>query len=84
MNNQFMNKYFGPLPSEYCNYFYVLSIFFALYAVMILFVLFGYIFMNFNKMNYSIVANSIFAMLSALIVYFANRLLHTMCVNSVR
>jgi len=84
MNNSFMNKYFGPLSSEYCNYFYVLSILFALYAVMILFVLFGYIIMNFNKLNYFTISNSIFAMLSALIVYFANRLLHTMCVNSIR
>ena len=84
MNNPFMNKYFGPLSSEYCNYFYVLSILFALYGVMILFVLFGYILMNFNKLNYSTISISIFAILNAFIVYFANRLLYTMCVYSIR
>ena len=79
-----MNKYFGPLPMEYCAYFYILSILFALYAVMIFIVLSGYVLMNFNKLNTSIVINSIFAMLSAFVVYFANRLLHTMCANSTR
>lgn len=84
MNNSFMNKYFGPLSIEYCTYFYVLSIFFALYGVMILFVLSGYVLMNFNKLNSSIIMNSIFSMLSAFIIYFANRLLHTMCIHSTR
>ena len=84
MNNSFMNKYFGPLSIEYCTYFYMLSIFFALYIVMILFALVGYVFMNINKLNSSIIVNSIFAMLSGFVIYFSNRLLHTMCIHSIR
>ena len=83
MNTAFMNRYFGPLPKEYCAYFYFLSVLFGLYFIIIVFAMFGYSAMNFNKLNVSLVFKSFYVLLSVLVIYFANRLLHTMCLGSI-
>ena len=82
MNSKFINNYFGPLPKEYCAYFYILSMCFAIYFLIILFTMFGYIFMNIKNLNFSVIIKFVFSLSSALVIYFANRLLHTMCINS--
>jgi hypothetical protein len=82
MTNQFITNYFGPLPKEYCAYFYILSMVFAIYFLIIFFTMLGYVFTNIKNLNFSIIMKFLFSLSSALVIYFANRLLHTMCINS--
>ena len=81
--NNFMQDYFGPLGQEYCLYFYILSvIFFILFILSIIGVVAG-VAMNYKKLNSMFILNSAFLVLNTLLAYFVNRLLNTMCVNSV-
>jgi len=79
----FMDQYFGPLPREYCLYFYALSIvfgiMFAISAVSIVYFMITHI----KKVNTMFIVNSVFILLNSLLAYLANRLLHTMCVKSI-
>ena len=83
MSSSFMNAYFGPLSREYCAYFYVLSIFFGIVFVIVLLSIVGFIAMNYKKVNGMYMMNSVLVLVNLFIVYFANRLLHTMCVKSI-
>lgn len=79
----FMEQYFGPLPREYCAYFYVLSIIFGItFAVSALSIAY-FMVMHMKKVNTMFVMNSLFVLLNAFLAYIANRLLHTMCVKSI-
>ena len=82
-----MNKYFGPLSKEYCVYFYYLSIFFFLMYVITLIGAVAFIIKNykdFSKINLSFIINLVMVLINMLLSYFVNRLLHTMCVNSIQ
>jgi hypothetical protein len=83
----FMNEYFGPLSKEYCVYFYYLSIFFFLMYVITLIGAIAFIIKNykdFAKINLSFIINLVMVLINMLLSYFVNRLLHTMCVNSIQ
>ena len=79
----FMDQYFGPLPREYCVYFYVLSIAFGITFVMSAISIAYFMITNIKKVNTMFVVNSIFILLNSFLAYIANRLLHTMCVKSI-
>ena len=82
-----MNMYFGPLSKKYCVYFYYLSIFFFLMYVITLIGAISFIVKNykdFAKINLSYVINLVMVLINMLLSYFVNRLLHTMCVNSIQ
>ncbi len=83
MYGSFMERYFGPLPREYCVYFYALSVIFgvmfATSAVSIAYFMITHI----KKVNTMFVVNSVFILLNSFLAYLANRLLHTMCVRSI-
>jgi len=79
----FMDQYFGPLPREYCVYFYVLSIVFG-----IMFVISGvsiayFMITHIKKVNTMFIVNSVFILFNSFLAYLANRLLHSMCVKSI-
>ena len=81
-----MNMYFGPLSKKYCVYFYYVSIFFFLMYVITLIGAIAFIIKNykdFAKINLSYVINLVMVLINMLLSYFVNRLLHTMCVNSI-
>ena len=78
-----MNNYFGPLPREYCVYFYILSIIFGLSFVFSAVGIAYFMVMHFKKVNTMFVINSLMVLLNTFLAYFANRLLHTMCVKSI-
>ena len=81
--NNFMFNYFGPLPQKYCVYFYFLSIFFGIiFAISILSIV-SFIVFNQKKLNSLTTMNLILFSINSFIVYFVNRLLHTMCVRSL-
>lgn len=78
-----MNSYFGPLPREYCVYFYFLSIIFgAMFAFSAISIAY-FMIMHFKKVNAMFVSNSLLVLFNTFLAYIANRLLHTMCVKSV-
>ena len=81
-----MNMYFGPLSKKYCVYFYYVSIFFFLMYVITLIGAIAFIiknYKNFAKVNLSFIINLVMILINMLLSYFVNRLLHTMCVNSI-
>jgi hypothetical protein len=82
----FMNLYFGPLnlKPEYCLYFYYVSVvFFILFALSFLGLLM-YVGKNFKSIKAGYLVNSLSLLLSTFISYFANRVLYTMCVSSMK
>ena len=78
-----MNDYFGPLPREYCVYFYALSIIFGFFFVTSLLSVLFFVVMHFNKINSMFIINSLLLLFNTFLAYLANRLLHTMCVKSI-
>lgn len=78
-----MNNYFGPLPREYCVYFYFLSIIFGITFVLSVISIAYYMIMHFKKVNIMFVSNSFLVLTNTFLAYIANRLLHTMCVKSI-
>ena len=83
MASSFMNQYFGPLSREYCVYFYALSIIFAVMFVMSAVSIAVFMVTNIKKVNLMFIVNSILILLNSFLAYFANRLLHTMCVKAI-
>jgi hypothetical protein len=83
MSASFMDKYFGPLPREYCVYFYAMSIIFAFFFVIGLISITYFVLFHFKKVNGLFIVNSVFVLFNTLLAYLVNRLLHTMCVKSV-
>lgn len=81
--NSFMNKFFGPLPREYCVYFYILSIIFGILFVVSLFSIVSFMIMNIKKVNSMFIINSLLVLSNTFLAYLANRLLNTMCVKSI-
>lgn len=78
-----MNKFFGPLPREYCVYFYILSIIFGILFVVSLFSIVSFMIMNIKKVNSMFIINSLLVLSNTFLAYLANRLLNTMCVKSI-
>ena len=83
MTVSFIDQYFGPLPREYCVYFYALSIFFAVMFVSSFLSIAYFMVTHIKKVNTLFVVNSIFVLLNTFLAYLVNRLLHTMCVKSI-
>ena len=78
-----MYNYFGPLPREYCAYFYFLSIMFGIMFVFSAVSIAYFMVMHFKKVNAMFVSNSLLVLINTFLAYIANRLLHTMCVKSI-
>lgn len=74
---------FGPLGKDYCLYFYVLSAMsFSLFLLYIVYIIM-YVIMYSKKIDIPFLVHSLFMILYSLLAYFVNRLLYTMCVNSL-
>ena len=83
MSNNFMSKYFGPLPREYCIYFYILSIIFgSMFALSVISII-TFIILHFKKVNAMFIVNSALVLINLFLAYISNRLLHTMCVKAI-
>lgn len=83
MNSSFMDQYFGPLPREYCVYFYILSIVCGVIFVTSALSIAYFMITHIKKVNTMFVVNSIFILFNSFLAYLANRLLHTMCVKAI-
>lgn len=83
MTNSFMNKYFGPLPRDYCIYFYIMSIMFGILLALSAISMAIYIVTHLNKLRMPFVINGMLVLFNLFLGYIANRLLHTMCVKAI-
>lgn len=79
MNAESFNDFFSPLGKEYCTYFYVLSVLgFVIFWVLLI----SGLYMGISqKKGSSFYFKIIMMSLSYAIIYFQNRLLHSMCVR---
>jgi hypothetical protein len=78
-----VNQYFGPFPVEYCVYFYTLSVLFGIAFVVSVLSMVLFMVYNYKKVNTTLIVNYIMLLSNIFIAYFTNRLLNTMCVNSI-
>lgn len=79
-----MSNYFGPLSKEYCMYFYLMSIFFFVIMMLGLVGVVSTIVLKPKQVNMMFFINSAMLLMNSILAYFVNRLLHTMCANSIR
>lgn len=79
--NGMIDTLFGPLHKDYCLYFYYLSIFG--FALLVLSFLTMMRLVISRKRSSTFYFNSIMVLLGYGIFYFQNRLLHSMCANSL-
>jgi len=73
-----VDNLFGPLPIEYCLYFYFLSIFG--FILLILFIVPALFYGLTKRKGLDYYIQIIGLSLGYLVFYFQNRLLHSMCV----
>ncbi len=78
-----MDTYFGPLPREYCAYFYFLSILFGILFVFSAISIGYFMVTRFRRVNAMFISNALLVLANTFLAYIANRLLHTMCVRSI-
>jgi len=78
-----MSNYFGPLGKEYCLYFYLMSIFFFVIMMLGIFGVIVTIVKNPKQVNVMFFVNAVMLLMNSILAYFVNRLLHTMCANSI-
>ena len=83
MSVSFMDRYFGPLPREFCVYFYALSILFSVMFVTSVLSIGYFMVTNIKKVDEMFIMNSLLVLLNTFLAYLVNRLLHTMCVKSI-
>jgi len=81
--SDFMSNYFGPLGKEYCLYFYLMSIFFFVIMMLGIFGVIVTIVKNPKQVNVMFFVNAVMLLMNSILAYFVNRLLHTMCANSI-
>lgn len=73
------NDYLGPLSSEYCVYFYVLTI---LALIALVFALVGGVY-QFTQKKIDLLP-MVMSVISAGLLYIQNRLLYSMCVSALK
>ena len=81
--NSFMETYFGPLDKQSCVYFLFLAMIF--FAVLVFTIITELIFVikNFKSLDFRTLTSGVLLLFNAFIAYFVNRLLYTMCSNSL-
>lgn len=82
MSNSFTDSIYGPLNSQYCIYFYILSVIgFVLLVIAVLSTIFIGIT---KKKNSKFYMEMLMICISYGIIYFHNRLLFSMCSGSTK
>lgn len=80
-NNNATSSLFSPLNKEFCIYFYYLSVFG--FALLVFTLLSAVALVILKKKGFDFVLQMILLSLGYFIFYFQNRLLYSMCVNSL-
>ena len=82
-----IDNLFGPLPKEYCSYFYIMSVFFYVLLIIFIVLSLGYLLKNYNNLKeikFVLFIYVIQLVTTLFLSYFVNRLLYSMCINSLR
>ena len=75
------DQLFGPLDRKYCMYFYYLSVF---GLILLIFLAISSLYIGLTSKNSGIFGfQMVFAVIQYAVLYFQNRLLYSMCVNSL-
>ncbi len=77
-----MTTFFGTLNEKYCSYFLIISAIFLVIFVIMFLTEIRYIVLNYNKLNFRIIFSGIVILFNMFIVYFMNRMLYTMCIET--
>ncbi len=80
--NDLMNYFFGPLPKQYCLYYYFLAIISGIIFVFTS-LTFITVIMKSKKIKLNMWLRMFSTLISMFIGYFVSRLLYTMCINSL-
>lgn len=79
--NSLNNQLFSPLDRKYCIYFYYLSV---LGFILLMFLILSSLYIGLTSKNSGVFGyQMIMVALGYAIFYFQNRLLYSMCVNSL-
>lgn len=78
-----MNLFMGPLNEKYCMYFLIIAIIALVGIFSTIISALMYVYKNLNKTNNTTLIMYLSLLLNLYIVYFANRLLYSMCVKSL-
>ena len=81
--SDFMSNYFGPLEKQHCFYFLIISVIFFLLLIVAIFSQMVWVFKNYKQLNFRIFAGAIVMLFNLFLAYFVNRLLYTMCNQSL-
>jgi hypothetical protein len=77
-----MDTLFGPLPKEYCGYFYYISIFVYI-AFLLALISFITLILKERPKNFYPYVIGIIGVLSYFFFYLQNRILYSMCIHSL-
>jgi len=80
--NNLIQTLFGPMDKTYCEYFYILSIIGFIMMGMLL--LSGLVIGIAKHKNLDYFMSVIMASMMYAVFYFQNRLIHSMCVGSIK
>ena len=81
--NSFVNTFFGPLDKKYCMYYFLLTVIFFVLLVLTFVFEIMILVKNYKRLNSINITGGLLVLFNALIVYFVNRLLYTMCSKSL-
>ena len=76
-----MDTLFGPIPREYCSYFYIMSVLFGF--AFLLFIISMFSILIFKGFNQKLLLNISMLAFNTFLGYLANRLFYTMCVRTL-
>ena len=81
--NNLLNTFFGPLNKNSCIYFLLVSVIFFTVLVLALIIELVYIIRNIKNLNMRTFINPMLMFFYLFIGYLVNRILYTMCSNSL-
>jgi len=79
----FSSLFFGPLTKDACVYFYFLTLLFFFILIITIFSGILIVIKKRKEINFKLALQGVALFCNVFLLYFVNRLLHTMCVKSL-
>jgi len=81
--SDFSSLFFGPLTKDACVYFYFLTLLFFFILVLTIFSGIFIVVKKRKEINFKLALQGVALFCNVFLLYFVNRLLHTMCIKSL-
>ena len=81
--SDFSSLFFGPLTKDACVYFYFLTLLFFFILVLTIFSGIFIVIKKRKEINFKLALQGVALFCNVFLLYFVNRLLHTMCIKSL-